>query len=632
MSKLVIPCERLCPGVIEGNLCLLSFSPREPRDDETMTACDAPASDTDRVDNGIQSVIADLQQEVSRLESESFSSEADIVRTHIVLLQDPKLQQQFNNEIERTECSAETAVEHVVEGMVRAFRTMQDPVLAERAADLRDLAAQLKAKLANERVDMLTELVALMPRPVLAVPELRPSLVLQARRLGVCAFVVESGTGFSHAAILAKAFGMPTVRVPSLNTLRNHHGQPVLVDGDAGELLIDPDGQHLKQQLTPTVLAAGKDQESPVHLWASIVDPVQLEGFDWTGVDGVGLYRTETLFLQQDDVPSEQEQIAVYRNLFRLCGDRPVTIRTLDLGGDKTVPYMLFGPERNVSLGLRAHRIYRFHPELLITQLRAILRAADGPHRLRIMYPMVESLDQWRFLQQLLRKAVRTLQADELSFQRRFEQGVLVEAPSAVLGFRRLLTRVDFASIGTNDLVQYLFAVDRNNANVASMYLPEHPIVLEVIRRLVRQAQAARKHLSICGEIGADPTLIPLLVGLGLEHLTVAVKRMPDIRLQVHSLQIADCRILAGHCLKATSIQRVHMWLGKQAAASARPTGHLAGQDQAVDPVCGMIVPTHDNPFHVERNGTRYHFCSRLCARRFMASATPSSGPTMSKP
>ena len=612
-------------------MCLLGLSPRESSDDEAVPACDGLASETDRLDKGILSVIADLQHEVFRLASESFSSEADIVRTHIVLLQDPKLLQQFENEIERNDCSAETAIERVVENMVRAFRAMQDPVLAERAVDLRDLAAQLKAKLAIERVDMLAELVRPVSRPVLAVPELLPSLVLQARRLEVCAFVVESGTGFSHAAILAKAFGMPTVRVPGLDMLQSRHGQPVLVDGDRGELLIEPDEQDLRRRFTPAVPVPGRDQESPVHLWASIVDPVQLEGFDWTGVDGVGLYRTETLFMQQADVPSEQEQIAVYRRLFRLCGNRPVTIRTLDLGGDKTVPYMLFGPERNVSLGLRAHRIYRFHPELFITQLRAILRAADGPHRLRIMYPMVETLDQWRFLQQLLRKAVRSLQTDGLPFQEQFEQGALVEAPSAVLGFHRLLTRVDFASIGTNDLVQYLFAVDRNNGNVASMYLPEHPIVLEVIRRLVRQAQAARKHLSICGEIGADPTLIPLLVGLGLEHLTVAVKRMPGIRQQVQSLQIADCRTLAGHCLKATSIKRVHMWLGKQTVGPTRPTDHLAGQDQAVDPICGMIVPTHDNPFHVERNGTRHHFCSRLCTRRFMASATPSPTSTMPK-
>ncbi len=259
-----------------------------------------------------------------------------------------------------------------------------------------------------------------------------------------------------------------------------------------------------------------------IRVWVSIVDPDQLETVDWTGIEGVGLYRSEALFLRyREDFPTEQEQFGVYRRLFGLAGNRPVVFRTLDLGADKPVEHMRFGPQENPCLGLRAHRLFRFHPEILVTQIRALLRAAHGGHGLRLMYPMIESIEQLRFVRGLVGTAMQSLAEEGLPFQRDFRQGVLIETPSAAWSFARLLEAVDFASVGTNDLVQYLFAVERNAANVADLYQPEHPVMLQVIQTLAEQAAAAGKPLSICGEMAADPAVLPVLVGLGVTDISV---------------------------------------------------------------------------------------------------------------
>ncbi len=328
-----------------------------------------------------------------------------------------------------------------------------------------------------------------------------------------------------------------------------------------------------------------------------------------------------------DDFPIEEEEVGLYRHLFALCGDRPVTVRTADLGADKTVPYMSFGPQDNPYLGLRGHRVYHFHPELLITQLRAILRAAAGPHRLRLLYPMLETVDQWQFIQGLVEQAVASLRAENLPFQQQFEQGVLVETPAAVLSFPRLLGLIDFASVGTNDLVQYLFAVERNNANVANLYQPEHPIVLQVLKTLADQAREGGKSLSICGEIAGDPELLSLLVGLGIDNLSVAPKQVSLLRARLRSLQISACRELAHACLEAQTAAEVRTMLGIRPQSAIEATSTLVGQGQAVDPVCKMIVKIDENPYSIVYGERHYYFCSRSCILQFQKESDREGSP-----
>ncbi len=619
MCELIIPCEVLSPGVTEGQLSVLHGWSEHSHSDVQHSFAD-PETEVQRFHQQVASLAENLQGIVSRLEGESLQAEADIVRAHLMMLGDRKFHGRIEEMVRRTGLAAHSAVGRVAEEMLQIFASMKDPVLAERAADLKDLAMQLQDRLRHSESKDLAEVLAHANQPILAIRELLPSIVLQARQLGVRALVVERGTGFSHGAILARAFGLPAVRIAGLEVLETTEGARVLVDGQRGELLIEPDEQERRDRIEAVRVPAEviRCHHAAVRLWVSIVDPRELEAFDWREIQGVGLYRTETIFMEhREDFPSEDEQIRVYRRLFELCGDRPVTVRTADLGGDKPVSYLSASHEDNPYLGLRAHRVCRYLPELLITQVRAILRAARGNHRLRILYPMVESLDQWHFIQTLVREAIDSLHAERLVFQERFEQGVLVETPSAVWDFRRLLKHVDFAGIGTNDLVQYLFAVERNNANVADLYQPEHPIVLRVMRSLVRQARQAGKDLSLCGEVARNTRLLPLLVGLGLRDLTVGVRSVPAVSERLCTLQIADCRQIARVCLRADSVEEVRSCLG---GMPDRDDSQKVSKGQAIDPVCSMTVRRMGNPYSLVLEGVTYYFCSARCQTRFAES------------
>ncbi|MHC4686641.1 MAG: phosphoenolpyruvate--protein phosphotransferase [Planctomycetota bacterium] len=629
MSESVIHCEVISAGVAEGSLCLFETL-YMPTAGVEKHGGQKPEAEMNRFKEQLTFLVKDLAETVDYLESESLSAEADVIRAHISMLQDPMFHARVKQAIGRLRFAAESAVEHAIEGVTQVLAESKNPRLAERATDMKDLAMQLRARLSRQQVRSLPELLSEVRDPVLAIPELLPSVVLNAHRYGVKAFLVERGTALSHGAILAKAFVMPALRVPTLEMLRMSHGANVLVDADAGELVIKPDRSESKRRLRPVieVSSAHADHHLPVRLWVNIVTPAQLEGFDWRGIEGVGLYRTETRFMERtDDFPREEEEVGVYRHLFALGGDRPVTVRTADLGADKTVQYMSFGPQDNPYLGLRGHRIYHFHPELLITQLRAILRAAAGPHRLRLLYPMLETVDQWQFIQGLVEQAVTSLHTENLSFQEQFEQGVLVETPAAVLSFPRLLGLIDFASVGTNDLVQYLFAVERNNANVAKLYQPEHPIVLQVLKNLADQAREAGKSLSICGEIAGDPELLPLLVGLGLDNLSVAPKEVSFLRARLKSLRISACRELAHACLEAQTAAEVRTMFGIRPQSAIEATSTLVGRGQAVDPVCKMIVKVEENPYSLVHRERRYYFCSRPCTLQFQKESDGEGSP-----
>ncbi len=615
MCALIIPCEVLGPGIAEGELVILQPSV-EQRHPEAMHSLGDPDFELQRFHEQVRGLTENLREVVGRLEAESLSAEADIVRAHMMMLADRKFHGRIENLIRHTGLAAHSAVAHVAEEMLQIFGTMKDPTLAERAADIKDLAMQLESRLQHQEPQDLAELLAHTRQPVLAMTELLPSIVLQARRLGVRALLVERGTGFSHGAILARAFGMPALRVAGLEALSASAGTTVLVDGQRGQLLIEPDQQDRHERLDVSIMPAEAKRchSGGLRMWVSIVDPLQLEGFDWRYIEGVGLYRTETLFMEhREDFPTEEEQIRVYRQAFDLCGERPVTIRTADLGGDKPVSYLSASHEDNPYLGLRAHRVYRFLPELLITQVRAILRAAHGDHNLRIMYPMIESVDQWRFIQRLVGEAVDSLRMEEVPFQQRFEQGVLIETPSILWEYSRLLQEVDFTAVGTNDLVQYMFAVERNNANVADLYQPEHPVVLRVLRTLVRKSRKAGKHISICGEMARNIKLLPLLAGLGLRDLTVGVRSVPTVSEHLCALQASRCHRLARRCLKSESVEQVRAWLGGMPEIASQKIS----KGQATDPVCGMAVRKVGNPYSVMYGGTLYYFCSARCEGKF---------------
>jgi len=620
MTTKIIQGQSIAPGLAQGALALLHGAGK-PAGADAHRAPGPPGAEISRFNEQVAALVADLRDTVVRLEAQPEPEAAAILSTHILLLEDTSFRRGVEETIQRDRVSAEHAVERTIGLTIAALERSNNPVMRERAPDLTELSLRLRGRLSGMRTSFLLGLPQDPSECVLAITELLPSLVLEARERGVRAFVVDKGTSLSHAAILANSFGLPVLRVAHLGSLATREGAQVLVDAVRGELVIDPSQAETARRTTPvkaTAPAVGVGN-TRAHVWLTIMDPEQLRDADWNGVEGVGLYRTEMLFMHgRTDLPSEAEQEAAYRRLFELCGDRPVTVRTLDVGGDKRLHYFSLGPQENPALGLRAHRIYRFHPEILVTQVRAILKAAGDHPRLRLMFPMIECLEEWTFVQGLVDRALESLRHEGSPHPARFERGVLLETPSAVWSFRRLLQVVDFASVGTNDLVQYLFAVDRTNANVARRYRPEHPVVLGVLRDLATAAKRAGKRLSLCGEIGSDPLLLPLLVGLGVADLSVPVNRVGMVRHRLAGFRMRQCRQLARTCLAADTADEVLEHLDPD-RTRVRDSAHEDGEvASSVDPVCGMAVFTEGNPLTAVRDGRRFHFCSRACLETFM--------------
>lgn len=618
MSDRTIQGEMISPGRVVGNLCFLPPGVTGAAELSNRASA-APTEEAERFQQGAQNLVEEMRQMVSRLEEQSMSAEADIVRAHVTMLKDPEFHRQVHERIEQARFAAERAVDLVLSEMADLLATSEDETMAQRAADFRDMAGRLKARLAGDEGD-LGNCLQRVDSPILAAEELLASTVLQARDAGVRGFVVAQGTGLSHGAILAKSFGLPALRIGGLDPLHPAGGQPVLLDADAGRIVIRPGAAALETAYEEAKEETASEWPLPCRLWLSVVDPAQLDGIDWSGVEGIGLYRTEVLFMHHSyDFPGEEEQFQSYRRLFEAAGNRPVVIRTADLGADKPVAHMTFGPQQNPYLGLRAHRIFRFHPEIFVTQVRAVLRAAAGGHRLHLMFPMLETVDQWRMLRRLVDQAVAGLDGDGIDYQGDFELGVLVETPSAAWSFGELLGVIDFACIGTNDLVQYFFAVERDTANVADLYQPEHPVMLRLLKHLAGQASEAGKSVSVCGEIAADVRLVPVLVGLGIEDLSVAPSQVPAVRRALADQQLDDCRSLADACLAADGVDGVRRKLGMPArTATPRPEESLP-EGYAGDPVCGMTVHIDDAQFSVERDGRRYYFCSDMCRGKFEA-------------
>lgn len=579
-----------------------------------------PDMEMARFEKEMNLLISELEEAVKRLKKDSYLEDAEIVQTHIFLLRDRGFHRRVKDKIKTHRLTAEAAVEKTVQEILEMLENSGSSVFSERAWDFKDIAMRLKRKLAKEEAYIFKKLLNKVHNPVVVTKEIFPSLVLEAKKEGIKAFIIENGTSLSHAAILAKSFGLPVLKIENLYAHGLRNKTKVLVDADNGRLVINPGKIEIdwidsirqpKDFVKPSLL--------PVKIWINIVDPTQLKKNDLENVEGIGLYRTESLFMEkEEDFPDEDEQYQVYSVLFKRAGNRPLTIRSLDIGGDKNLPYFSFGPQENPYLGFRAHRIYRFHPEIFITQMRAILRAGANSSKLRILFPMIENVDELLFVQSLLKKAVCSLKEDGIKHGRSFQKGVLVEVPSAVWDFKRLLSFVDFASLGTNDLLQYFFAVDRNNANVTGSYWPENPTSLRMLKGLVETAREMGKSLNICGEIASDVRFLPLLVGLGFKHISVDSHAVPYVRESLSSLDVSSCIQIAQECLRVEKVSEVRAILDTfKPHVTEHNTPSLKKQTESIDPVCRMVVHSKGNKLSVVLDGRTYYFCSKQCRDKF---------------
>ena len=488
------------------------------------------------------------------------AAEAAIFEVHAELLADPELIERVRATIAGGRGAAE-AWRATIEAEAEALARLDNQLLAERATDLRDVGERVLRLL----VGAAAAAPALPAHPVVvAAYDLTPSetAALDPRRvLGFCTAV---GGPNAHTAILARALGLPAVVSAGAGLLELDPGVEVILDGAAGTLTARPGAaaveaaRRAQAAAREQAAAAARLADEPavttdghrVEVAANIGGLADARKAAASGAEGVGLLRTEFLFLERTTAPSEDEQVEVYAGIARALEGRPVIVRTLDIGGDKPLPYLDLPAEENPFLGERGIRLCLAHPELLRQQLRAILRAAPAG-TLRVMFPMVADLEELRAARAMLEGLRAELGAPPV------EVGIMVEVPSAALMADALAAEVDFFSVGTNDLTQYTLAMDRTHPNLALKADGLHPAVLRLIARTVEAAHAAGRWVGVCGELGADPLAVPILVGLGVDELSVSAPAIPAVKAQIRALSLADCRDRARQALACATAAQV---------------------------------------------------------------------------
>jgi phosphotransferase system enzyme I (PtsI) len=520
-----------------------------------------------RLSNAVATVAAGLMALQQELAGAIGKSEARIYDAQMALLQDPQFRRDVEAEVRAQRVNLEVALQRVVARYEGVFAAMENPAMRERAADLRDIGRQLVGALMAQARQKYTANGA---DYLFAAEEFLPSDAGLLDRAHIRGIVTAHGGKYSHGAILARSLGIPAVVGVDQVMLESNTGTMAIIDGDAGVVLLDPTAEELReyarrareQRAVDRRIAEVRFQPSvtrdgvAVQLYANVEGVRDLDSLEIEATAGIGLFRTEFAFMERRQFPTEDEQVAMYRRAMDGAKGRPVTFRTLDVGGDKPLGYFRMPDERNPVLGWRGIRLCLDWPDILYSQLRAILRASALGHA-RILLPMVSSRSEVARCRDVVDQLVADLRATGVAYDPRVELGVMVEVPVLVPVLPEVLPLADFVSVGTNDLVQYLLAVDRDNQRVAKMYDPFHPGVLRVLQQIAQASRHAGKPASVCGEIAGDQWFTPLLVGLGFRELSMAPVFLPRVKLMLRSMTVAECEDLAGRALAMHSTSAV---------------------------------------------------------------------------
>ena len=512
----------------------------------------------ERLTQALEEAAAEFRRFSKRFAASSQKESAAIFDLYSHLLNDARLKRELFAQIDAG-AVAEWAVKQVVEAFAAQFASLQDTYMRERASDLRALGQRLLFHL-----DDSTSGASQWPeRFILVADELTATLLAEGPQDRLAGVVVRDGAANSHAAILVRAMGIPTVMgadiQPALLSQRL-----LIVDGYRGEVLVDPEPVLVKeyQRLVTEEIELSKLAEDDVEQPAALKSGERIQVMLNAGlspeheqllggrVDGVGLYRTEIPFMLQSGFPSEEEQVAQYQGMLQLYPQKPVTLRTLDIGADKQLPYMPIS-EENPCLGWRGIRITLDQPEIFLIQVRAMLRANAGTGNLGILLPMITSIEEVDEAKRLIDRAGREVEEMLGYVLPQPRLGVMIEVPSMIFMLPYLTSRVDFISVGTNDLTQYLLAVDRNNTRVASLYDSLHPAMLQVLRQILMQATESGLQVSLCGEMAGDPMGALLLVGLGYRNLSMNGRSVARIKYLLRNIELADAQALAARVLTA---------------------------------------------------------------------------------
>jgi len=520
-------------------------------------------------------------QDVQRKVAQNLGGEhATIFDAHLMVLEDPALIDEVVRVIQRDKVSAEFAFHTITERYADALAKVEDEYLRERTSDMRDVSARVLNNLAGQ--SELTDLAHLSEPCIIIAHDLTPSKTAQLDRKNVLGFATDIGSKTSHTAIMARS-----LRIPAVVGLKNaseelQTGDHALLDGFNGVIVVNPTdqtlfeyGQLIRKQVTLeeklrdalTQPAITLDNHH-VLVSANIEQADDADCVRASGADGIGLFRTEYLFINREQPPDEEEQYQAYRRVAAALKPNPVVIRTLDLGGDKLLSSVAVPTESNPFLGWRAIRFCLQHEDFFRAQLRAILRASvEG--NIKIMYPMISGLDELVQANAFLTQFKAELKKEGVPFDDGLEIGAMIETPSAAVIADALAKRVQFFSLGTNDLIQYTLAVDRLNEKIAHLYEPTHPAIVRLIQQTVEAARAHKVWVSVCGEMAGDPTLVPLLLGLGVDELSAAPPLLAQLKYLIRRLKLAEARELAAfalHCESAAEILARSQALAQRAA------------------------------------------------------------------
>ena len=495
------------------------------------------------------------------------AEEAAIFEAQAMMLDDPDLIEAVRLAIQQEGINAEAALHDAAESYAQALAALDDEYLQARAADVRDVANRVLRVLLNVAESPTAGLKT--PSIILAA-DLAPSDTVMLDKSLVLGFCTAAGGATSHTAILARGLGLPAVVGAGTDILALPDSAPLILDGEAGWLVVEPDAAttaayQVKQAGADAAEAVARaSAHEPaitrdgrrVEVVANIGNIAGAHAALAAGAEGVGLLRTEFLFLERTSLPSEEEQYRAYKAIGDAFGGLPVVLRTLDVGGDKELPYLNTPFEQNPFLGVRAIRLCLSHPELFKPQLRAALRAGAG-NGLKLMFPMVATVGEVRQARAVLAECRAELQAQGLPVAERMEVGIMIEIPAAAVVADQLANVVDFFSIGTNDLSQYTMAADRTNAGVASLADAFQPAVLRLIRQVIDAAHAAGKWVGLCGELAGEPLAIPILLGLGLDEFSMNAPAVPTAKQVIRTLRVDEARAIAATVLDLESAEEV---------------------------------------------------------------------------
>ena len=532
-------------GIGIGSICLivehdLSFESKHIEDTEAEKA---------RFNSAIETFKTETAAMADNIRKNIGPKEAEIMEGHLAMIADPTMAGEMTKMIDAGQC-AEAAVTAVCDMFIGMFSKMEDDMMRQRASDISDIKVSLlKLLLGIEDVDIS----AVAPGTVLVAHDLTPSMTSQIVKENVVGIITEVGGKTSHSAILARALEIPAVlSVPNITELVKDK-DTAIVDGTEGEVYINPDGEKISQYVIKreefikaqaelknfigkeTVTADG----TPVELFCNIGTPKDAKKAIECDGEGIGLFRSEFLFMDRPHLPTEDEQFAIYKQVAQTLAGKKVIIRTLDIGADKQADYFELPKEENPAMGLRAIRICLTRPEVFKTQLRAILRASAFG-KISIMFPMIISVDEVKKIKSIVEEVKKELDSDGLAYDKDIELGIMIETPAAVMIADELAEEVDFFSVGTNDLTQYTLAIDRQNQSLDEFYDSHHPAIM---RMLAMIADAAHRHgawAGICGELGADLSLTKEFLAMGYDELSVSPGRILPIRKTVLETNVSE--------------------------------------------------------------------------------------------